>query len=57
MNIYFRALIVVVLCIFLSACAGSYVAKDAEDILIGQSAPVTGPIADIGNDMVLGAKI
>ena len=29
----------------------------AEDILIGQSAPITGPIADIGQDMALGVKI
>lgn len=29
----------------------------AEDILIGQSAPLTGPIADVGQDMALGVKI
>jgi branched-chain amino acid transport system substrate-binding protein len=29
----------------------------AEEILIGQSAPITGPIADTGKDMVLGVKI
>lgn len=29
----------------------------AEDIVIGQSAPITGPIADIGQDMALGVKI
>ena len=29
----------------------------AEDILIGQSAPITGPIADVGQNMVLGVKL
>jgi branched-chain amino acid transport system substrate-binding protein len=29
----------------------------AEDILIGQSAPITGPIADVGQNMALGVKI
>ncbi|HEY8100054.1 MAG TPA: ABC transporter substrate-binding protein [Burkholderiaceae bacterium] len=29
----------------------------AEDIVIGQSAPITGPIADVGQNMALGVKI
>lgn len=29
----------------------------AEDIVIGQSAPITGPIADVGQNMALGVKL